>query len=143
MGFPNIDPNVAREQKQLGIMRGLKQAKNTSSISTKKVLLIIIPVFAVALLFILFFSGVFDKGYTVRWNNGIYQISSELSEDLIHELPEGYTCVGDLVFAENPKKAVEDLSSNWTTEAELYANPENDRFVYITAYRGYLKARKK
>ena len=60
-----------------------------------------------------------------------------------NELPEGYVLAGSLVFAENPKRSGADLSSDWTLEAELYFDPDNDRVVYITAYKGYLKARKK
>ena len=143
MGFPNVDPNAIREQQQLGRMRALKQSKNASPISAKKALLIIVPVFLVALAIILFFGGVFDKGYTLRWNGEIYRISDAVSEDLVYDLPEGYASAGRLVFTEDLKKAKGDLSSNWTLEAELYVDPSNDRTVYISAYKGYLKARKK
>lgn len=143
MGFPNLDPNAVREQQQMAQMQALKQAKNAGSISTKKAFLIILPIFLAALILFLLFSGVFDKGYTIRWKEGIYRISDAISEDLVYELPEGYEPAGSLVFAENPKKAAEDLSSNWTLEAELYFDPTNDRVIYISAYKGYLKARKK
>lgn len=143
MGFPNVDPNVVREQQQLQRMQALKRAKTVGPISGKKALLILIPVFVIALALVLFLSGVFDRGYTVLWNGALYRISNEISEDLVHELPEGYVSAGSLVFAENPKKSGEDLSSDWTMEAELYVDPSDDRAVYITAYKGYLKARKK
>ena len=143
MGFPNVDPNVVREQQQLGRMRALKQAKNASAISVKKTLMIIVPIFIAALVLVLFFSGVFDRGYTIRWNDRLYRVSDDLNEDLVYELPDGYALAGNLSFAENPKKAGENLSSNWTMEAELYINPDNDRIIYITAYKGYLAAKKK
>lgn len=142
MGFPNVDPNAVREQQQLQRMQALEQSKRASPISGKKMLLILVPVLAVALVLVLFFSGVFSKAYTIRWNGGIYRISDAISEDLVYELPEGYVLAGSLVFAENPKRSGEDLSSDWTLEAELYTDPDNDRVVYITAYKGYLKARK-
>lgn len=143
MGFPNVDPNAVREQQQLGRMRALKQAKNASSISVKRMLVIIVPIFIVALIFVLFFSGVFDRGYTIWWNDRLYRISDELNEDLVYELPEGFAEAGNLIYAEKPSKTKERLSSNWTMEAELYVNQKDDRVVYITAYKGYLKARKK
>ena len=143
MGFPNVDPNAIRERQQLQRMQALKQSKNASPVSGKKMLLIIAPVLIIALAFVLFFSGVFSKSYTVRWNGGIYRISDAISEDLVYELPEGYAYAGSLVFSEDPKKAGADLSSNWTLEAELYVHPSDDRSVYISAYKGYLKARKK
>ena len=143
MGFPNVDPNTIREQQQLQRMQALKQSKTAGPIPGKKVLLILVPVIAVALFFVLFFSGAFSKGYTLFWRDGLYRISDAISEDLVYELPEGYISAGSLVFAENPKKSGEDRSSDWTLEAELYFDPDNDRVVYITAYKGYLKARKK
>ncbi len=143
MGFPNVDPNAVREQQQLGRMRALKQAKNASSISVKRMLMIIVPIFIVALLLLLFFSGVFDRGYTVWWNDKLYRISNEINEDLVYELPDGYTEAGTLVYADKPSKTKEGLSSNWTMEAKLYVNQNDDKVVYITAYKGYLKARKK
>ena len=143
MGFPNVDPNAVREQQQLGRMRALKQAKNASAISVKKTLMIIVPIFIAALVLVLFFSGVFDRGYTIWWNDRLYRVSDDLNEDLVYELPDGYTLAGKLRFADNPKKAGENLSSDWTLEAELYVNPDNDRILYITAYKGYLAAKKK
>ncbi len=143
MGFPNVDPNAVREQQQLGRMRALKQAKNASSISVKRMLMIIVPIFIVALLLLLFFSGVFDRGYTVWWNDKLYRISNEINEDLVYELPDGYTEAGTLVYADKPSKTKEGLSSNWTMEAKLYVNQNDDKVVYITAYKGYLKAKKK
>lgn len=143
MGFPNVDPNAVREQQQLGRMRALKQAKNASAVSVKKTLMIIVPIFIAALILVLFFSGAFDRGYTIRWNDRLYRVSDDLNEDLVYELPDGYTLAGNLSFADNPKKAGENLSSNWTMEAELYVNPDNDRIIYISAYKGYLAAKKK
>lgn len=143
MGFPNVDPNAVREQQQLGRMRALKQAKNASSISVKRMLVIIVPIFIVALIFVLFFSGFFERGYTIWWNDRLYRISNELNEDLVYELPEDFAEAGNLVYAEKPSKTKERLSSNWTMEAKLYVNQKDDRVVYITAYKGYLKARKK
>lgn len=143
MGFPNVDPNAVREQQQLGRMRALKQAKNASSISVKRMLVIIVPIFILALIFVLFFSGVFDRGYTIWWNDRLYRISDELNEDLVYELPEGFAEAGNLVYEEKPSRIKERLSSNWTMEAKLYVNQKDDRVVYITAYKGYLKARKK
>ena len=143
MGFPNVDPNTVREQQQLQRMKALEQSKSASPISGRKVLLILVPVLILALVFVLFFSGVFSKAYTICWNGTIYRISDAISEDLIYELPEGYVLAGSLVFTENPKRSGADLSSDWTLEAELYIDPSNDRSVYITAYKGYLKARKK
>lgn len=142
MGFPNVDPNAVREQQQLGRMRALKQAKNASAVSVKKTLMIIVPIFIAALILVLFFSGAFDRGYTIRWNDRLYRVSDDLNEDLVYELPDGYTLAGNLSFADNPKKAGENLSSNWTMEAELYVKPDNDRIIYITAYKGYLAAKK-
>lgn len=143
MGFPNVDPNAVREQQQLGRMRALKQAKNASSISVKRMLMIIIPIFIVALILLLFFSGVFDRGYTIWWNDKLYRISNEINEDLVYELPDGYTEAGTLVYADKPSKTKEGLSSNWTMEAKLYVNQNDEKVVYITAYKGYLKAKRK
>ena len=143
MGFPNVDPNAVREQQQLGRMRALKQAKNASSISVKRMLMIIVPIFIVALILLLLFSGVFDRGYTIWWNDKLYRISDEINEDLVYELPDGYAEAGTLVYADKPGKTKEGLSSNWTMQAKLYVNQNDDKVVYITAYKGYLKARKK
>ena len=143
MGFPNVDPNAVREQQQLGRMRALKQAKNASAISVGKTLMIVVPIFIVAFILVLFFCGVFDRGYTIWWNDRLYRISDEINEDLVYELPYGYVEAGNLAFADNPKKTKENLSSNWTMEALLYVDQNDDRVVYITAYKGYLKARKK
>ena len=143
MGFPNVDPNAVREQQQLGRMRALKQAKNASAISVEKTLMIVVPIFIVALILVLFFCGVFDRGYTIWWNDRLYRISDEINEDLVYELPDGYVEAGNLAFADNPKKTKENLSSNWTMEALLYVDQNDDKVVYITAYKGYLKARKK
>ena len=143
MGFPNVDPNAVREQQQLGRMRALKQAKNASAISVGKTLMIVVPIFIVAFILVLFFCGVFDRGYTIWWNDRLYRISDEINEDLVYELPYGYVEAGNLAFADNPKKTKENLSSNWTMETLLYVDQNDDRVVYITAYKGYLKARKK
>ena len=143
MGFPNIDPNAVKEQQQLQRMQALNQSKRASPISGKKLLLIMIPVFFVAVFLVLLFNGVFDKGYTLLWNGELYRVSDSISEDLIYDLPEGYVSAGSLVFAEDPKQTGTELSSNWTLAAELFVNPADDRVVYITAYKGYLKARKK
>ena len=110
MGFPNVDPNAVREQQQLGRMRALKQAKNASAVSVKKTLMIIVPIFIAALILVLFFSGAFDRGYTIRWNDRLYRVSDDLNEDLVYELPDGYTLAGNLSFADNPKKAGENLA---------------------------------
>ena len=143
MGFPNVDPNAVREQQQLGRMRALRQAKSASAISMKKTLLIVVPIFIAALVLVLFFSGVFDRGYTIRWNDRLYRVSDNINEDLVYELPDGYAEAGTLVYSDKPGKTKESLSSNWTMEAKLYVNENDDKAVYITAYKGYLKARKK
>ena len=54
MGFPNVDPNAIREQQQLQRMQALEQSKRASPISGKKMLLILVPILAVALVLVHF-----------------------------------------------------------------------------------------
>ena len=46
---PNLDPNFVKEQQQVMRMLGLKRAKKAKPVSPKKALLIILPVFVLAL----------------------------------------------------------------------------------------------
>ena len=135
----NIDPNFVAQQQSLARMQALKQAKGTSAVSGKKLLWIIVPVFVVAVAIVLLFSGVFDKGNHVRYGGALY----EISDSIVYELPAGYAPVGTLFHVEDPKKATEDLASDWNLDAQLYINPSEPQKAYISAYGAYLEIRKK
>ena len=135
----NIDPNFVAQQQSLARMQALKQAKSASAVSGKKLLWIIVPVFAVALAVVLMFSGAFDKPDTVRYHGELYKIT----DYVVFELPEGYEEVGSLKHTEAPKKTTEDLTTTWNLEAKLFINPSNPQKAYISAYGNYLEIKKK
>ncbi len=135
----NIDPNFAAQQQSLARMQALKQAKSASAVSGKKLLWILVPVFAVAAIIVLLFSGVFDKGNHVRYGGALY----EISDSVVYELPEGYAPVGTLIHVDDPKKAAEDLASDWNLEAQLFINPSEPQKAYISAYGAYPEIKKK
>ena len=135
----NIDPNFVAQQQSLARMQALKQAKSASAVSGKKLLWIIVPVFAVALAVVLMFSGAFSKPDTVRYHGELYKIT----DYVVFKLPEGYEEVGTLKHVENPKKAAEDLTTSWNMETKLYADPANPKKAYISAYGHYLEIKKK
>ena len=135
----NIDPNFVAQQQSLARMQALKQAKSASAVSGKKLLWIIVPVFAVALAVVLMFSGAFSKPDTVRYHGELYKIT----DYVVFELPEGYKEVGSLKHTEDPKKTTEDLTTTWNLEAKLYIDPANPQKAHISAYGNYLEIKKK
>ena len=135
----NIDPNFAAQQQSLMRMEALKQAKSASAVSGKKLLWIILPVFVLAIAVIALFSGVFDTPDTVRYHGELYKIT----DYVVYELPEGYAPVGTLTHVEDPKKTMEDLTTSWNLEAQLYIDPSYPPKAYISAYGNYLEIRKK
>lgn len=143
MGFLPVDQITAKEHQQMASVMAQKQAKNASPVSVKKVLMIAVPIFLAALALVLFLCGTFDKGYTIWWNDNLYPIPHTATDGFVDELPDGFTEAGKLVYAENPQKTKENLSSNWTMEGRLYVNYADDSTVYFTAYNGYIKVKKK
>ncbi len=135
----NIDPNFVLQQQQLARMQALKQAKSAGPVSGKKALWIIVPVFVLAIAFVLMFSGAFSKPDLVRYHGELYKITDYVA----FELPEGYEEVGALMHVENPKKTAEDLTTSWNLETKLYADPANPKKAYISAYGHYLEIKKK
>ena len=99
--FSNVDPNFSQEQSRFFQLKALKMAKNSSAISSKKALLLVVPIFVVGIALLLFLGGAFDKGYMIRYDDAIYKIS----DTTVNELPEGYEQAGVLVYTENPKKS--------------------------------------
>lgn len=142
MGVPNLDPNFIKEQQQVMRMLGLKRAKKAKPISPKKALLIILPVFVLALAITLFSSEFFAKGYTVSWNGATYRLPHDLNAVMVKQAPEGYAAAGKLV------PAGEDASGNWFSEAKVYIKGDNDRVIYVfvdspAPMVGFYRARKK
>ncbi len=140
MGMPNLDPNFIKEQQQVMRMIGLNRAKKKGkTTSPKKLLLILIPVFLIALAIILFDSGVFDEPYTVSWNGSIYRLPKELSKVQRSSKPEGFKFAGYL----EPEE--ENDPANWSPFAEVYVKEGDDKviYLYMTAPKGYYKAKKK
>ena len=139
---PNLDPNFVKEQQQVLRMMGLKRAKKAKPISPKKALLIIIPVFLIALAITLFSSENFAKGYTVSWNGATYRLPHDLNAVMVKQAPAGYVSAGKLVPAE------EDSSANWFSEAKVYIKEGNARVIYLfidspAHAAGFYRARKK
>ena len=140
MGVPNLDPNFIKEQQQVMRMIGLNRAKKKGkTTSPKKLLLILIPVFLIALAIILFDSGVFDEPYTVSWNGSIYRLPKELSKVQRSSKPEGFKFAGCL----DPEG--ENDSANWHPSGEIYVKEGSDRvvYLYLNTPKGYYKAKKK
>ena len=139
---PNLDPNFIKEQQQVMRMVGLKRAKKVKPVSPKKALLIILPVFVLALAITLLSSEFLAKGYTVSWNGASYRLPRDLNAVMVKSAPEGYAAVDKLVPAE------EDASGNWFTEAKVYTKGDNDRVIYLfidspKPAAGFYRARKK
>ncbi len=139
---PNLDPNFVKEQQQVLRMMGLKRAKKAKPVSPKMALLIIIPVFLIALAVTLLSSENFAKGYTVSWNGAAYRLPHDLNAVMVKQAPEGYAAAGKLVPAE------EDASGNWFSEAKVYIKDGNDRVIYLfidspSHMAGFYRARKK
>ena len=82
----NVDPNFVQEQQRLAQMQALKQAKNAGAISGKKALWIVVPVFVIAVILVLLFSGAFSKSDTVFYHGELYKIT----DNIVYALPEGY-----------------------------------------------------
>ena len=137
--FSNVDPNFSQEQSRFFQLKALKMAKNSSAISSKKALLLVVPIFVVGIALLLFLGGAFDKGYTIRYDDAIYKIA----DTTVNELPEGYEQAGVLVYAEDPKKSTKNLASDWTLDAELYVNPAYPKKAYISAFGVYLEVHRK
>ena len=143
MGFLPDDQITAKEHRQMAQALAQKQAKNASPVSGKKLLMFAVPIFLVAIALVLFLCGAFDKGYAIRWNDNLYLIPHTFTDSFADELPEGYVEAGSLVFAEDPKKTMENGASDWITEAKLFVRQADDSAVYITWNNNYLKAKKK
>ena len=139
MPMPGLDPNFVKEQQQVMRMIGLKRAKKVETASPKKLLLILIPVFLVATAITLYTSGIFDEPHTVSWNGAIYRLPNELSKVQLSMKPEGYKFAGYL----DPEE--ENDSANWSPFAEVYVKEGDDRviYLYLTAPKGYYRAKKK
>lgn len=136
----NIDPNFAQEQVRFFHSKALKQAKGAGAVSSKKALIIIVPVFLAAIAVILLFSGIFGHDPALRYQGVTYQI---IQDPVLHELPDSYGPVGKLVHVDDLKKDSADLESDWNLEAQLFADPDNPGIVYISAYGGYLECKAK
>ena len=139
---PVLDPNFVKEQQQVMRMLGLKRAKKAKPISPKKALLIILPVFVLALAITLFSSEIFAKGYTVNWNGAAYRLPHDLNAVMVKQAPKGYAAAGKLLPAE------EDASADWFSEAKVYIKGDNDRVIYVFVDSpapavGFYRARKK
>ena len=139
---PVLDPNHIKEQQQVMRMLGLKLAKRAKPISPKKALLIILPVFVLALAITLFSSEIFAKGYTVNWNGAAYRLPHDLNAVMVKQVPKGYAAAGKLLPAE------EDASAGWFSEAKVYLKEGSDRVIYLFVDSpahmvGFYRARKK
>ena len=141
MPMPGLDPNFVKDQQQVMRMIGLKRAKKVKTVSPKKLLLIIILVFLIALAFTLYTSGIFDEAYTISWNGTIYRLPRELSKVQVSTKPEGYKFAGYL----DPEG--ENDSANWSPYGEVYVKEGNDKVIYLYLTdmmpKGYYKAKKK
>ena len=139
MPMPGPDPNFIKEQQQVMRMIGLKRAKKVETASPKKLLFILIPVFLAALAIVLYTSGIFDEPHTVSWTGSIYRLPQELSKVQLSTKPEGYKFAGYL----DPEE--ENDSANWSPYAEVYVKEGDDRviYLYLTAPKGYYRAKKK
>ena len=139
---PVLDPNHIKEQQQVMRMLGLKRAKKAKPISPKKALLIILPVFVLALAITLFSSEIFAKGYTVNWNGAAYRLPHDLNAVMVKQAPKGYAAAGKIFPSED------DTSANWFSEAKVYIKGDNDRVIYVFVDSpapavGFYRARKK
>ena len=142
MPSPNLDPNFIKEQQQVMRMMGLNRAKKVKTTSPKKTLLIILPVFVLALAITLLSSEIFAKGYTVSWNGASYRLPHDLNAVMVKSAPEGYAAAGKLLPAE------EDTSADWFSEAKVYLKEGSDRVIYLFVDSpahmvGFYRARKK
>ena len=126
--FSNVDPSFQQEQNRFLMLQALRTAKNAGPVSPKKALALIIPVFIAAAALLLLFSGAFGEKTCVRYQEHLYQLTGEL----VNELPEGYECVGSLVYSEDPKNSATDLASNYSLNAAFYASPEHPKTAYIS-----------
>ena len=139
MAMPGPDPSFVKEQQQVMRMIGLNRAKKVKTTSPKKLLFIIIPVFLAALAIVLYTSGLFDEAHTVSWNGTIYRLPNDLGKVQVSTKPEGIKFAGYL----DPE--TEDPSVNWSPFAEVYVKEGDDRviYLYLTAPKGFFKAKKK
>ena len=140
MPMPGLDPNFIKEQQQVMRMIGLKRAKKTvKTTSPKKLLLILIAVFLIALAITLYTSGIFDEPHTVSWNGAIYRLPNDLGKVQVSTKPEGFKFAGYL----DPDE--ENDAANWHPFGEVYVKEGDDRviYLYLTTPKGYYKAKKK
>lgn len=139
MPMPGLDPNFIKEQQQVMRMMGLKRAKKVKTTSPKKLLLILIAVFLIALAITLYTSEIFAEPYTISWNGAIYRLPSELSKVQLSTKPEGYKFAGYL----DPEE--ENDAANWSPYGEVYVKEGDDKviYLYLTAPKGYYRAKKK
>ena len=138
----NVDPNFAQEQSRFFQMKALETAKNTGATTGKKALFIIIPVFLVAAFLGLAALGVFSKGSYVRYNGMIYKVT----ENYTSRLSEEYALVGTLEQTEDPRKAQEDMVTNWRPgiqSHQLYINTQDDRWGYVGENSSFYQIRRK
>lgn len=142
MAIGGPDPNYIKDQQQVLRMMGIKRSKKVKPISPKKTLLIILPVFVLALVITLFSSEILAKGYTVSWNGADYRLPHDLNAVMVKHAPQGYVSAGKLVPAED------DASANWFSEAKVYIKEGNARVIYLfidspAHAAGFYRARKK
>ena len=141
MAMPGPDPNFVKEQQQILRMLGLKRARKAESeakgVSANKLLLILVPVFLLALAVILYTSGAFDKGRTVSWNGAVYRLPRDIYSVRVETKPEGFKFAGYLDPEEN-------ASDDWRPTGEVYVKEGSDRVIYLYLYppNGYYRAKK-
>ncbi len=138
----NIDPNFAQEQSRFFQMKALETAKNTGATTGRKALFIIIPVFLIAAFLGLEALGVFSKGSYVRYNGMIYKVT----ENYTSQLSEEYALVGTLEQTEDPRKAQEDMVTNWRSGVQshqLYINTQDERWGYVGENGNFYQFRRK
>lgn len=126
--FSNVDPNFQQEQNRFLVFQALKSAKNAGHVSPGKALALIVPVFIAAAALLLLFSGAFEEKTCVRYQDHLYRLTGELT----NELPEGYAPVGPLVYSEDPKNYAAELASNYTLDAVFYASLDHPKTAYIS-----------
>ena len=133
--FSNVDPNFQQEQNRFLMLQALRSARNAGPVSLKKALMLIVPVFIAAAALLLLFTGAFEAKTYVRYQDQLYALTGELT----NELPDGYKSIGALVFTEDPKSSETELASNYALNAAFYANPEHPKAAYISENGGFFR----
>ncbi len=128
IGGPN--PVQARDVQQAFQIRGAAAAKNAKPLSSKKLLMILVPVFLLVLALVLLGSGAFERGYTVILDGSEYAVKENMKT---WELPEGCVLLGETVYSETPTKEMAPLFSDWPYTSRVYWDPADSRFAYMTS----------